>query len=517
VSGSAVEEENARLRAELEHCQSMLRIESQSRALLERQASSAESLIDELSAAVRARELSERRELVMEVELKDRTIAALQTEVDWLMSRFIAANATLGQLSNERAQIAHSNEQAQLELDVLRARLSEEETAFQQLAESKKMLVEELETLTQSLFEEANALVSTEARERFAADTERARLDRALAAKELELRISQELLIELSRTIESRGAAASARALTDEAINKSPVRSAPLPVLPAGGAVRRRSMNGTGQAVLANLVDDSTGPLASIHISHDNFPAPPSFADVFAGRRAPVPMQRRNRPRDADNDGDDNNNDDDDGGRDCCGIDATPAREFHRTNPYFCRILQLDVVPCLNPFSDDSELASVNVSLVRVLFGSDRQKHLHMLLESIFARQCNVDRLSVAATQNVVPCAHCRHVRDCGYSLRVFARPGRPICKPCRIRITAVQQYVVFVERIRCAPDSRMTISEAYAAFSRHRIAMHVARILCPTESLPSSVAQQRSAQVASADWLAGASADDAFFSFVTQ
>jgi hypothetical protein len=502
VSGSALEEENARLRAELEHCQSMLRIESQSRALLERQASSAESLIDELSAAVRARELSERRELVMEVELKDRTIAALQTEVDWLMSRFIAANATLGQLSNERAQIAHSNEQAQLELDVLRARLSEEETAFQQLAESKKML-----------FEEANALVSTEARERFAADTERARLDRALAAKELELRISQELLIELSRTIESRGAAASARALTDEAINKSPVRSAPLPVLPAGGAVRRRSMNGTGQAVLANLVDDSTGPLASIHISHDNFPAPPSFADVFAGRRAPVPMQRRNRPRDADND----DNDDDDDGGDCCGIDSTPAREFHRTNAYFCRILQLDVVPCLNPFSDDSELASVNVSLVRVLFGSDRQKHLHMLLESIFARQCNVDRLSVTAAQNVVPCAHCRHVRDCGYSLRVFARAGRPICKPCRIRITAVQQYVVFVERIRCAPDSRMTISEAYAAFSRHRIAMHVARILCPTESLPSSVAQQRSAQVASADWLAGASADDAFFSFVTQ
>jgi regulator of replication initiation timing len=132
-SSSSLQEENDRLREELEHCKRMLRIESQSRALLERQASNAESLVDELSAAARARELNERRELVVDLELKDRTIAALQTEVDWLMSRFIAANATLGQLSNERAQIAHSNEQAQLELDVLRARLSEEETAFKQV------------------------------------------------------------------------------------------------------------------------------------------------------------------------------------------------------------------------------------------------------------------------------------------------------------------------------------------------------------------------------------------------
>jgi hypothetical protein len=433
-SSSSLQEENDRLREELEHCKRMLRIESQSRALLERQASNAESLVDELSAAARARELNERRELVVDLELKDRTIAALQTEVDWLMSRFIAANATLGQLSNERAQIAHSNEQAQLELDVLRARLSEEETAFKQvlalslstrdrfltsvfcsvvvqLAESKKMLVDEIETLTQSLFEEANALVSTEARERFAADTERARLARALAAKELELRISQELLIELSRTIESRGAAASARALTDESVAKSPVRSAPLPALPVGGAVRRQSV-GPSQTVLANLVDDSAAPLASIHISHDHFPAPPSFADVFAGRRAQVGTKLKTRARDAD---DDNDNDDDDDDVECCGADATPARDFHRQNLYFRRVLQLDVVPCLNPFSDDSELSSVNVSLVRVLFGNDRQKHLNLVLEAIFSRQCHMDRVSTAAMQNVVPCAHCRHVRDCGY------------------------------------------------------------------------------------------------------
>lgn len=57
-------------------------------------------------------------------------------------------------------------QQTKHQLNALQKRVKEEEVAFKQLSESKQMLVDELEALTQQLFEEANQLVATEAREK---------------------------------------------------------------------------------------------------------------------------------------------------------------------------------------------------------------------------------------------------------------------------------------------------------------------------------------------------------------
>jgi hypothetical protein len=276
--------ENERLRGELEHARAMVAVESQQRALLERSTHGSQgiaSLVDELIANARSRELNERQSLLTDLELKQHTIIALQTEVDFLVSRVMAAGDKLSQLSD----IAHTNEQNLLELDAMRSRLLEEEHAFAQLEASKATLVNELETLTQSLFEEANLLVSTEARERASAEADKLRLERELAAKELALRISKDLLANLGRKIHvASTAAVTAAAHTHD--DQVP-RSAPLPHFATGVAVRRRSIGALGAASLAaSMVDASSAALASVHISSDYFPAAPSFAELVCCRQA---------------------------------------------------------------------------------------------------------------------------------------------------------------------------------------------------------------------------------------
>jgi hypothetical protein len=479
----------------------MLAAESQQRALLERSASAAAaaSLVDELSANVRSRELSERQSLMTDLELKQHTIIALQTEVDFLVSRVMTAGDKISQLSD----MAQTNERALLELDVLRARLREEESAFAQLEASKATLVNELETLTQSLFEEANLLVSTEARERAAAESDKQRLERDLAAKELALRISKDLLANLGRKID----VASAAATSDDG-DVAP-RSAPLPVFSPGVALRRRSVG----VLATSMVDASSAPLASVHISSDFFPAPPSFAELVLAPTASSAV-------------DYDDNDADELVEEVCDYHCSglmPSREWHRRVPLLRRVLVADVVPCLNPFGEAhinaAELAGSNVSLLRALFPPGRQRWVHELLDAILDHQCFVERIAVSdLQQNVTCCVHCRHLRNCFYSLQVAGHRARPLCKPCSSRIAAVQQYARFMDRLRCGAH-RLAISDAFSAFCRHRIGMQVARILCITESnaasedINSTRLRKMQADVASADWFAGASADEAFFS----
>lgn len=504
--------ENERLRGELEHARAMVAVESQQRALLERSNASAgaESLVDELIATARSRELSERQSLLTDLELKQHTIIALQTEVDFLVSRVMAAGDKLSQLSD----IAQTNERTLLELDALRTRLQEEEHAFAQLEASKATLVNELETLTQSLFEEANLLVSTEARERASAEADKLRLERELVAKELALRISKDLLANLGRKIHVASSVAAAAAHSHD--DQVP-RSAPLPHFATGVAVRRRSIGALGPASLAaSMVDASSAALASIHISSDYFPAAPSFAELFAAGK-------RDGGASAANVSDDNDADELEGEAcdyNCSGL--TRGHDWHRRVPLLRCVLVADVVPCLNPFGDAhvnaAELGGSNVSLFRALFPPGRQRVVSELLDAALDRLCEVERLSVSELQHVTSCIHCRHVRNCSYVLRVAGSRGRPLCKPCSCRIAAVQQYVQFMDRLRCGAH-RLSMSEAFAVFCRHRIAMHVARILCVTQSIgasddvDSTLLRKLQADVASADWFAGASADEAFFS----
>jgi hypothetical protein len=510
AAGESLSAENARLRAELEHARAMIAAESQARALLERSVSvgAAASLADELSANVRSRELSERQSLMTDLELKQHTIIALQTEVDFLVSRVMTAGDKISQLSD----IAQTNERALLELDVLRARLREEESAFAQLEASKATLVNELETLTQSLFEEANLLVSTEARERAAAESDKLRLERELAAKELALRISKDLLANLGRKIDY-AAATTTSSSTDDDADAAP-RSAPLPVFATGVALRRRSVG----ALAASMVDASSAPLASVHVSSDFFPAPPSFAElVLASKRLDGTAAPAAAECD-DNDVDELNEEVCD--YNCSGL--TPARDWHRRVPLLRRVLVADVVPCLNPYGDAhinaAELAGANVSLLRALFPPGRQRWVHELLDAILDHQCAVERIAVSELQHVTCCVHCRHVRNCFYTLRLGHHRARPLCKPCSCRIAAVQQYAQFMDRLRCGAH-RLAMSDAFSAFCRHRIAMQVARILCITESIApnedveATRLRKLQADVASADWFAGASADEAFFS----
>jgi hypothetical protein len=501
--------ENERLRGELEHARAMVAVESQQRALLERISSNQSgSLVDDLIANARSRELNERQSLLTDLELKQHTIIALQTEVDFLVSRVMAAGDKLSQLSD----IAHTNEQNLLELDAMRSRLLEEEHAFAQLEASKATLVNELETLTQSLFEEANLLVSTEARERASAEADKLRLERELVAKELALRISKDLLANLGRKIHVASAAAAAHTHDDQV-----PRSAPLPHFATGVAVRRRSIGALGAASLAaSMVDASSAALASVHISSDYFPAAPSFAELFAAGK-------RDGGASAANVSDDNDIDELEGevcDYNCSGL--TRGHDWHRRVPLLRCVLVADVVPCLNPFGDAhvnaAELGGSNVSLFRALFPPGRQRSVSELLDAALDRLCEVERLSVSDTQHVTSCIHCRHVRNCAYVLRVAGSRGRPLCKPCSCRIAAVQQYVQFMDRMRCGAH-RLSMSEAFAVFCRHRIAMHVARILCITQSIgasedmDSTLLRKMQADVASADWFSGASADEAFFS----